>query len=192
MEEKVLLPLFVKLDTMLQEKEVVLAIDGGSAAGKTTLGRLLGQRYACNVFHMDDFFLRPEQRTKERLAEVGGNVDRERFAKEILQPLAQGKSVQFRRFDCATQRLGQEQTVTPGRLTVIEGAYSVHPAFGRYYDLAVFLNIDPDLQKKRILVRNTPAFAGRFFDEWIPLENRYFEATGIRERCDLVLPVREK
>lgn len=82
MENKAFLPLFLKLDSMLQEKEILLAIDGGSAAGKTTLGKLLEQRYACNVFHMDDFFLRPMQRTKERLAELGGNVDRERFFTE--------------------------------------------------------------------------------------------------------------
>lgn len=181
------LPLFAAIDQMSGKESAIVAIEGGSASGKSTLADVLREVYSCTVFHMDDFFLRPEQRTKERLAEVGGNVDRERFAKEILQPLAQGKSVQFRRFDCATQRLGEEQTVTPGRLTVIEGAYSMHPAFGRYYDLAVFLDIDPDLQRKRILTRNTPAFAGRFFDEWIPLENRYFEATGIRERCDLIL-----
>ena len=33
---------------------------------------------------MDDFFLRPEQRRPERFAEPGGNVDRERFAAEVL------------------------------------------------------------------------------------------------------------
>ena len=36
---------------------------------------------------MDDFFLRPEQRTKMRLAEIGGNVDYERFYREVLIPL---------------------------------------------------------------------------------------------------------
>lgn len=180
------LPLFAAIDQMSDKDSVIVAIEGGSASGKSMLASVLHEVYSCTVFHMDDFFLRPEQRTVERLAEVGGNVDRERFAKEILQPLTQGRCVQFRRFDCATQSLGREQTVTPGRLTVIEGAYAMHPAFGRYYDLAVFLDIDPDLQKKRILARNTPAMAKRFFNEWIPLENRYFEKTATRRTCDLV------
>ena len=32
---------------------------------------------------MDDYFLQPYQRTEERLAEPGGNVDYERFKEEI-------------------------------------------------------------------------------------------------------------
>ena len=40
---------------------------------------------------MDDFFLRPEQRTEERLKEVGGNVDRERFLEEVARPLTNKK-----------------------------------------------------------------------------------------------------
>ncbi len=55
-----------------RQERLLLAIDGGSASGKTTLAALLAQRYGCPVFHMDDFFLRPEQRTPQRLAEPGG------------------------------------------------------------------------------------------------------------------------
>ena len=83
-------------------------------------------------------------------------------------------------------------TVQPKKLTVVEGAYSMHPAFGRYADLAVFLDIDPDYQKKRILKRNTPPFAERFFNEWIPLEHRYFEGTEIKKRSDMIIPINEK
>ena len=73
-------PLLVRIDRLMAERErVLVAIDGGSASGKTTLGALLQSIYACPVFHMDDFFLRPEQRTPERFSEPGGNVDRERL-----------------------------------------------------------------------------------------------------------------
>ena len=78
------LPLFAKIDKMLSHKNVVIAIEGGSASGKTTLGSLLEALYDCTVLHMDDFFLRPEQRTTARYAEVGGNVDYERFLDEVL------------------------------------------------------------------------------------------------------------
>ena len=81
-------PLLVRIDRLMAERErVLVAIDGGSASGKTTLGALLQSIYACPVFHMDDFFLRPEQRTPERYAQPGGNVDRERFWQEVLEPL---------------------------------------------------------------------------------------------------------
>lgn len=185
-----ILPLLSKIDTVLQKKgQAVIAIEGGSASGKTTLAATLEDLYGCTVFHMDDFFLRPEQRTAARLAEIGGNVDRERFLEEVLHPLSRGENINYQRFDCATQSLLSPTTVAPGTLTVIEGAYSMHSDLAPYYDLSVFLDVTLACQRERILKRNTPAFAKRFFEEWIPLEHAYFTATNIKARCDLSVTV---
>ena len=55
-----MLPLLAAIDRQLAAKpRVLLAIDGGSASGKTTLASWLEKIYGCPVFHMDDFFLRP-------------------------------------------------------------------------------------------------------------------------------------
>ena len=59
----------------------------------------------------------------------------------------------------------------------------MHPKFEKYYDLSLFLDIDPIYQKERILKRNTKQLAKRFFEEWIPLENIYFSQTQIKSRC---------
>ena len=80
------LPLFAELDKRLVKGKVVFALEGGSASEKTTLSKLLESIYDCNVFHMDDFFLRPHQRTPERFAKTGGNIDWERFF--VGSPLA--------------------------------------------------------------------------------------------------------
>ena len=80
------------IDALLQERErVIVAIEGSCAGGKTTLAEALGREYGCNVLPMDDFFLRPEQRTEQRFAQPGGNVDYERFFEEVLQPLLRGE-----------------------------------------------------------------------------------------------------
>ncbi len=188
-EYAMFLPLFLRIDRMLRDGRVNLAIEGGSANGKTTLGKLLAQVYDCTVFHMDDFFLRPEQRTKERFAEPGGNVDRERFLEEVLLPLHKQESVSYRRFDCSTFTLAEPALVIPSKLTVIEGAYSMHPELAEYYNLSVFLEISPELQRKRIEKRNTPELAKRFFEEWIPMEQRYFKELQVKERCDILCKI---
>lgn len=175
------------LDTRLKNNSLRLAIEGGSASGKTTLASLLEERYKATVFHMDDFFLRPHQRTPERLAEAGGNVDRERFLEEILLPLSQNKPIRYQRFDCQTRHLEPPVEVIPQTLIIVEGAYSMHPSLSDFYDLSVFLDIDSEAQRARILKRNTPPIAERFFTEWIPLERRYFEATDAKQRCDYLL-----
>ena len=58
----------------------------------------------------------------------------------------------------------------------------MHPLFADCYDASVFLDIDPALQIKRIQKRNTPMLARRFFDEWIPMEKKYFETMNIPEK----------
>lgn len=176
-----------RIDALLSEKErVIVAIDGSCAAGKTTLAAALAQEYDCNVFHMDDFFLRPEQRTPERLAEVGGNLDYERFREEILRKLPSGSAFSYRPYDCRTSRLAPPVPVQPKKLTIIEGSYSLHPYFGDVYDLRIFLTVAPERQRERIL--NRPAHLHeRFFREWIPMEQRYFDGFRIPEQCDLLL-----
>ena len=180
--------LFLEIENRLIDGRVVIAIEGGSASGKSTLSEVLLDRYECSVIHMDDFFLRLEQRTKDRLKEIGGNIDKERFIEEVLPSLRNDKLC-FRKFDCQTMTLGEENEVTLNKLVVIEGVYSMHPEFGKYYDLAVFLDISEEKQKERILKRNSPEFAKRFFEEWIPLEEKYFEKTNIKNRSDLVIKI---
>lgn len=175
------------LDALLREKEqVILAIDGSCTAGKTTLAAALAQKYDCNVFHMDDFFLRPEQRTQERFAQPGGNVDYERFYEEVLQPLRQGIAFSYRPFSCRSFTLGQPVSVTPRALSIVEGTYSLHPYFGDVYDGKVLLTVSPEEQRLRIL-RRPRQLHDRFFQEWIPMEQTYLNTFRIAEKCDMVL-----
>lgn len=164
-----------KIDTLLTEQDrILIAIDGKCTSGKTTLATKLAEIYDCNVFHMDDFFLRPEQRTPERFAEIGGNVDYERFQEEVLLPLKTGQPFSYRPFDCKSFTLADPINVTPKKLNIIEGTYSQHPYFGEAYDLKILLDVDEETQRQRILKR--PAHLHKqFFEEWIPMENRYLD-----------------
>ena len=179
--------LFNKIDSMLEKGRVIISIEGGSASGKSTLASILEEKYDCTVIHMDDFFLRTEQRSKDRLEEVGGNIDKERFYEEVVKPLKSNEDFSYQKFDCSKMSLGEIVNVNLKRLVVIEGVYSMHPYFGKYYNLSVFLDIKEEYQKKRILNRNSITFANRFFEEWIPLENKYFTVNNIKECCDLII-----
>lgn len=176
-----------RIERVYTERErVFVAIDGPCTSGKTTLATVLQRRFGGNVLHMDDFFLRPEQRTPERFAEPGGNVDRERFEDEVLAPLAAGKIAQYRPWDCHTGDFAASHNVEPARLTIVEGSYSMHPALRGYYDLMICLTIDSGEQLCRLEARN-PRMLQRFIDEWIPLENRYFASTETRTAADMIV-----
>lgn len=176
------------IESALAEKErIIVAIDGRCAAGKTTLARELEEHFLCNVIHMDEFFLRPEQRTAARLAQAGGNVDYERFQGDVLQPLKVGLPFAYRPFDCHTMTLQEAIPVVPTELTIVEGSYSCHPHLWSHYDLHIFLDIDPDLQRRRIAARNGTEGAVVFAMRWIPMEEAYFDAFNLRRRCELYL-----
>ena len=83
--------------------------------------------------------------------------------------------------------LSEKEHITPKNMVIVEGAYSMHPELEKYYDFSVFLNIGAELQRERILKRNSPEFAERFFNEWIPMEQKYFLNTEIYKRCDMVI-----
>lgn len=181
------LPLFMAIDQQLAAgQRVILAIDGPCASGKTTLASLLTSVYECPVFHMDDFFLRPEQRTPERYQEPGGNVDRERFATSVLEPLVAGKPVTYAPFHCYTMSLGKVRTVQPAALTVVEGSYCLHPALRDAYTLRVFLTLPDDVQQERILAREGEGQLAAFNSRWIPLEQAYHAACAPEAVCDFV------
>ena len=180
--------LLARIDALGAEKaRVIVAIDGGAGSGKTTLAAQIAEETGADCLHMDDFFLQPHQRTAERLAEPGGNVDYARFEAEVLAPLCCGEAYIYRRFSCAEQRLLPGEKKAPARITVVEGSYSLHPRLARYYDLKVLLRIDADEQSARILAREGEEKHARFMREWIPLENLYFDKTDIAARCDMIL-----
>lgn len=179
---------FRRIDALLiSDNRVIVAIEGYCGAGKSTLAEAIGQTYDCNVFHMDHFFLTPELRTEERLMEIGGNVDYVRFREEVIFGLQSGKEFKYRIYDCKKMSMSEQITVLPKQLSIIEGAYSMHQTLVDYYNLKIFLKIDKEEQKNRILKRNGDVMLNRFLSEWIPKENIYFDKMRIEQTCDLVL-----
>ena len=167
------------------KRPVIAAIDGRCASGKTTAAKLLQEQYGWTVVHADDFFLRPEQRTPERYAEPGGNLDRERLKEEVLIPLREGKPVNYRRFDCSRMELGETVSVPVTDMVIVEGSYSLHPELRDLYDLKIFFDVSSDEQLRRIEARSGREKLQAFIDRWIPLEEKYFSGCSVSETADL-------
>jgi hypothetical protein len=181
---------FCRIDALITcIRPIVVAIDGGSAAGKSSLAELIGGVYDANIFHMDDFFLPEERKTPKRLSQPGGNVDYERFAAEVMAGIKRGGAFEYRPYSCKTGLRGAPVRVQPKLLSIVEGAYSLHPELEARYDLKIFFDIDPREQSRRILERNGEAMHRRFMQEWIPLEQKYASALDIPGRCELVYRV---
>ncbi len=180
------LPLLSKIDRELKNKSrLIIGIDGKAGSGKTTLANTLFDIYGVSIIKADDFFVPICQKTKERESEIGGNIDYKRMKKEVFDNIT--KSVlSYRQFSCQTQQLLTPKTVDLSKITVIEGSYSSHPYFNYKYDISVFCDIDEKTQKERIKNRNGD-FSKRFFEEFIPKENLFFEKYSTKENADIVI-----
>jgi len=179
----ILLPLLDDIrDRMEHNASVLLAIDGFCASGKSTLAARLAKIYGARLIHMDDFFLPPSKRTPERFAEPGGNVDYERFYDEVVCHLADDV-LTYGVFDCSEMAVTHHAVLPKTTLTIIEGAYALHPHFGNYADIRAFMETDEAEQKRRILERDGAEMLGMFESRWIPLERKYEAAYSVRESC---------
>lgn len=163
----------------------VVAIDGPCASGKSTVSKLLSSFFACPCIHMDDYFLRPEQRTSQREQEIGGNIDYERFDQEINQALLNHQDIHMRAFDCSSQQLRKEIVIEDPQWLIIEGSYAHHPKLDTLSKFKIFMDIDPVEQMER-LKKRSPQHLQSFIEKWIPMENAYFETFSIKEKSDYV------
>ena len=181
-------PLLETIDRRLNNgQKTLLAIDGRCASGKTTLAALLSKIYGCPVIHIDDFFLPVQRKTAERLAEPGGNLDRERFYEEVIVPYLAGRELIYGQFSCEKGCIAEQVKIPQQPVIIVEGSYCLHPLMQNAYDIRVFSTCSPDLQSQRILQRNGEKLHQRFLNEWIPMEEQYFSSFQIPQLCDFVL-----
>lgn len=181
--------IITEIERLQKEKaHVLLVIDGRCASGKTALASALQRQIACEVIHMDSFFLRPEQRTVERYKMPGGNVDYERLQEEVFVPLKTGQPFSYRPFVCSTQQLGEPVTVGEHKVVILEGSYSCHPLLWNESDFHVFLTVEKAEQLARLEKRDASKFKA-FQEKWIPLEEAYFSFYAIEKRCELILQI---
>lgn len=166
--------------------KVLIAIDGPSGSGKSTLSEILKEKFDALLFHTDCYFLPEERKTSERLNEVGGNLDYEWLKVEIIDNLNKDY-ITSNNFNCSTEELEFGIPQTNNQVIIIEGVYSMHKTLLPFYTLSIFLDIDKDKQRERILLRNGEKMLDRWLNEWIPLENNYFEKENLRAKADVLL-----
>ncbi|MBO5727457.1 MAG: hypothetical protein J6R39_02370 [Oscillospiraceae bacterium] len=183
-----IIPLLAAIDRARdKDARLRVAIDGPCASGKSTLGKALADIYHCPLVHMDDFFLRPEQRTPQRLEQPGGNVDYERFAAEVLAPMVAGEDFSYRPWNCQRQAFDAPVAVPAAPLTVVEGSYCLREDLRDAYALRIWAHADWDSRRARLLARDGEGCLARFEQLWIPLEERYFDAMQVASCCHLSL-----
>ncbi|MEO6996712.1 MAG: hypothetical protein ABI112_01370 [Terracoccus sp.] len=168
---------------------VVVAIDGPSGAGKTTLAQgvvdaltvlpgILGPSTATGVelVHMDHLY--PGW---DGLAAAPGLL-----TTQVLEPIARGEPATYRLWSWLREEWTGSRAVPPSRFLVVEGCgASVLPA-GAYAAVRVFLEADRGVRMERGIARDGAAYRPKW-QRWADQETVLFESDGTRRRADLVI-----
>ena len=165
-----------------------MAVDGHSAAGKSTLAATLAARTHGAVLHMDDFYRDEPDHVRRRHDAAGGvryYFDWERLVREALLPLRAGNAARFRPFDWdAGGGLGEEVVVDAASVVVLEGVYSAQPEHRPHLDLTVLVDVPEDERTRRRRQRHDPI---EWETRWDAAERHYFDNMAAPNTFDLIV-----
>ena len=179
--------IYRRIDNLLKNKEcVIIAIDGKCCGGKSSLADMLREKYDALLIRTDDFYLPFEVRTEQRMKEIAGHMDYERFHNEVVCNLGK-KEFTYCKYNCQNNKFDKIELVKTNRVIIVEGTYSLLPYFDKYYDVSIFLDIDYDMQIQRIIQRNGEAKLKDYVNKWIVYENRYFNFYNIKHKADIYI-----
>lgn len=140
----------------------VVAVDGGAAAGKSSLATALAAELAGAAVLSTDLMLDG----------WAGQFDFwPRLRTGVLEPLATGRPGSYRRYDWHAGRFAETVEVPVPRVLLVEGV-SVVAACAGWLSTAIFLDVPRSVRERRWALRD--GTLGLPERNWLAAEDRYF------------------
>ncbi len=170
---------------------VLVALDGRSGTGKSTLARISGEALDALVIDGDDFYsggtgdfwdgMGPEEKV-----ELAIDWRRQR---EVLERLRRRLVAVWRPYDWEADdgRLGAPVSGGPAEVVILEGAYSAPPELADLLTLRVLLDVPRDVRRARLLRREGARYRAEWESRWADAEDLYFGTRMPRGAFDLVI-----
>ena len=170
------------------DRSVLVGIDGGAGAGKTTFARWLAKAIEktttpVSMVHMDNFCRPSAERRKDHA--VIPDLDWKRLRDQVLIPLRSGEAARFQLYDWPADCLKDWVTIDVGGVTIIDGVTAFRNELSGYYDLRIWFSCPRDVRVSRLLGRgDTPAAE---IERWIPSEDLYIASHAPEGTAHLVI-----
>ena len=170
----------------------VVALDGRSGTGKSTLAEWMAGQLGGIRIDQDDFYAGGELNDWQRLTpweKADRVIDWRRVRDEVLLPLRQGRAASWRPFDWDTMTGLASETIIapPSRLVVLDGAYSARPELADLIDLSILVTLDDAVRRERLRQREGEDLVSGWHAVWDEAEDYYFGIVRPPEAFDLVI-----
>jgi len=178
---------------------IVVALDGGSGAGKSTFASWVAGRVNAVLIPIDDFFAAdmPDNQWDDlTIADRLNHVfDWQRVRDCAIKPLLAGEPARWYAFDFESglhpdgtygMKADPEERA-PLDVILLEGAYSACPFLADPVDLAILVDVPLDERHARLAAREDEEFLDRWHMIWDAVEEYYFTQVRPRASFDLVI-----
>jgi uridine kinase len=172
---------------------ILVAIDGRSGTGKSTLASRVAARVGGTVVEGDDFYAGgadAEWELRSVEEKVRECIDWRRLKTEALDPLLAGRSAAWHPFDFESGVGLAAHTISrePADVIILDGVYSARPELRDIVDLTVLVEVPDDLARRHRLVgREGQTFMDSWHALWDGAEDYYFTQIRPPSSFDLVV-----
>jgi uridine kinase len=154
----------------------VVAIDGRSGAGKTSLAATLAGQLDAPVVSLEGLY--------------GGWDGLEHgidlLVSEVLEPLAAGQAARVPRYDWVARDWAEPAVLEPPEALIVEGVGAGARRAAAFASLLVWLEVPAPTRKKRALDRDAETFAP-YWDQWAAQEEEMLARERTPDRADIVI-----
>ncbi|WP_125775368.1 uridine kinase family protein [Antribacter gilvus] len=155
----------------------LVCVDGPAGSGKTTLAAQLGDALEAAVVHMDDLY--------EGWA-AGPDGGAANLRTWVLEPLAQGRPVRYRRYDWPSGGWAEWHDVPAVTYLVVEGCGAAARQVDALSAFRIWVEADDEERLRRGLERDGTG-AREHWVRWMADEAVHFARENTRERSDVRL-----
>ncbi|WP_426988642.1 chorismate-binding protein [Pseudarthrobacter sp. Y6] len=157
---------------------VIIAIDGRSGAGKTTLAievaAQLRNHHKVALFHLEDIY--PGWN--------GLTAGIERYVSTVLTPLSRAEPATWTSWDWDRHYDGDTRVTLPAEIVIIEGVGAAAADARPLLSAVIWADSPDDIRRKRALDRDGGTYEP-FWDQWAEQEDAWLAADDVPHEADI-------